>query len=42
MQFSSGADTSSSVYSINVGKIDNVSMKKLTLLGCTSVRDLIF
>lgn len=42
MQFSSGADTSSSDYSINVGKIDNVSMRKLNLQGCTSVRELIF
>lgn len=42
MQFFSGADTSSSGYSREVWKIDNVSMKNLNLLGCTSVRELIF
>lgn len=42
MHFSPGADTNSSDYSIKVGKIDNVSMKKLNLLGCNSIRELIF
>lgn len=42
MHFSSEADTNSSGYSIKVGKIDNVSMKKLNSLGCTSVRELMF